>query len=90
MNSTWSVVVVIYIQPRIHIPDCSFTLIAECLLALTQIVNLSKLIINHRSVAATMPYWMYPHLDETQLALQEKAKGDWKELTDVNKLLFIL
>ena len=64
-------------------------LIAECLLVLTQIV-LSNLIINPRSVAATMPYWMYPHLDETQLALQEKAKGDWKELTDVNKLLFIL
>lgn len=36
------------------------------------------------SVAAVMPYWMYPHLDETQLALKEKAKGDWKELSDVS------
>ena len=35
------------------------------------------------SIAATMPYWIYPHLDETQLAIQEKSKGDWKDLTEV-------
>ena len=44
------------------------------------------LIFHNFSVAATMPYWMYPHLDETQLAIQEKAKGDWKELTDDDRI----
>jgi len=39
-----------------------------------------------QDVAAIMPYWMYPHLDETQLAIQEKAKGDWKELTDDERI----
>ena len=45
-------------------------------------------------MAATLPYWMYAHMDETQLAIKEKAKGDWKELTDVrfheNMLYFCL
>jgi len=39
-----------------------------------------------QDVAAVMPYWMYPHLDETQLALKDKAKGDWKELSDDDRI----
>lgn len=39
-----------------------------------------------QDVAATLPYWMYAHMDETQLAIKEKAKGDWKELTDEERV----
>merc|ERR1712150_229064 len=39
-----------------------------------------------QDVAATMPYWMYPHLDESQVALAEKAKGDWNDLTEEDRL----
>ena len=33
-----------------------------------------------KDIAAAMPYWIYPNLDEKQLAIQEKSKGDWKDL----------